>query len=274
MKVTYKTQTGNSYVVLANPVKTDVSAYDYISFWVYNDSSDTAIKVATLWGGYDVPKGVWTEIRISAAEINGTTDMNSVALSTSNISNFVFFISWADDIQVGESIYISSVTAGVNGVAKNVITNFKDNSSLSQVSVFWADACTASIDTTIKHEGEEASLKYTYNQEQNFNYIILNAPLNADVSAYDYIAFYVYNPTEHAFMIQPTWGEGVDVAANGWTLVKIDLAQFDAEKITDMSGAVVTKANIVNLPLCIYGTGFVAGESIYFSSFIAGNNAA
>jgi len=116
--------------------------------------------------------------------------MNSVALSTSNISNFVFFISWADDIQVGESIYISSVTAGVNGVAKNVITNFKDNSSLSQVSVFWADACTASIDTTIKHEGEEASLKYTYNQEQNFNYIILNAPLNADVSAYDYIAFF------------------------------------------------------------------------------------
>ena len=163
-------------------------------------------------------------------------------------------------------MYFSSLTAGKESVADDVIAKFESDADLNQVSLYWPDPQTLTIDTTVKYEGEAASLKFTYNQEQGWNYLILSAPVNCDMSKYDYIAFYVYNPTEHAFQIQPAWGTAVDVAANDWTLVKISLAEFAEGKIADMNGATLSANNITNTPLVIYGNGFVAGESIYFSS--------
>ena len=150
------------------------------------------------------------------------------------------------------------------------LISFATETDLENVGFYWDGPQTMALDTEVVAEGDTGSLKITYTQEQGWNYLLLKTPLVTDISLYDFIEFKVYNPTNNAFVIQPTWGTGVTVAANGWTDVRFLLTEFADGKITDMAGKPITAGNITNLPLCFYGDGFVADQAFYISSIEAG----
>ena len=107
---------GNTYVVLQAPIKSDVSEYDYISFWVYCDKAchiDILPATANV-----VEANTWTEIKITKDQLNTSQGFdgswNSINISASDISQMSFYFTWCDDYRAGDSIYISSITCGKN----------------------------------------------------------------------------------------------------------------------------------------------------------------
>ena len=120
----------------------------------------------------------------------------------------------------------------------------------------------------MSYESENGSLKVEFLSVQADNYVILDTPWIKDVSAYDYLVFRVYNPTKHTFSMGTTWAADTEIAAEGWTEVKIPVNLFGAAgSITDMSGAKLSATDISKLPLRIFGAGsFAIGECFYISA--------
>lgn len=139
----------------------------------------------------------------------------------------------------------------------------------------WGDS-SLSIDNTIKHGTDGGSLKYTINSvpEKGYDYLKLTAPYIKNITPYDYLNFYVYNPTSHDSTITLLWCGDTTLPAKQWTEVRFNRSLIEygqsGDGVTDWSGTRIPSTNITNLTFCLwFNKGFVAGESLYISSIKA-----
>ena len=273
LKVEFLSVQADNYVILDTPWIKDVSAYDYLVFRVYNPTKHT-FSMGTTWAAdTEIAAEGWTEVKIPVnlfGAAGSITDMSGAKLSATDISKLPLRIFGAGSFAAGECFYISSVFGGkaAEPIEKNVVLNFDKASALDRVTLHWGDPNKLSYDTSVKYEGEDGSLKVEFLSVQADNYVILNTPCIKDVSAYDYLVFRVYNPTKHTFSMGTTWAADTEIAAEGWTEVKIPVNLFGAAgSITDMSGAKLSATDISKLPLRIFGAGsFAIGECFYISA--------
>ena len=115
LKVTLVT-TNDNYIILKAPYNTDFSAYDYISFWVYN-AGNADFKMGTTWAADTIcVAGEWTQVIITKEmfEANKVKDMSSNVLTMADVTNLPLRIFGTSSLAAGDCFYISSVTAGNN----------------------------------------------------------------------------------------------------------------------------------------------------------------
>ena len=267
------------YITLNTPLNGgDFGDYDYISFWVYNTGSNN-ITVGTTWKADTVcAPGQWTEVKVTRAmfNTNKVTDVDGkIMCSMSSVTGFTLRV--FNNAAVGDCIYISSVTAGkdaVDTVAENVVTKFDNTNDLNRISLYWPTAHTVSIDNTVKHGDDNGSLKVTV-ATSGFNYISITNPYNTDMSAYDYVSFWIYNPGSTDFSCGTTWRADTVCAPGQWTEVKITKAMFEAGLASMNGGTAPTMANITNFVLRIdMNNNLAKGDVFYISSVRGGMNAA
>ena len=70
---------------------------------------------------------------------------------------------------------------------------------LENIGLFWEGPQTMEVVPEVSYEGEAGSVKFTYTQEQGWNYFILKTPLVTDISLYDYIEFSIYNNQKYKY---------------------------------------------------------------------------
>ena len=267
------------YITLNTPLNGgDFGDYDYISFWVYNTGSNN-ITVGTTWKADTVcAPGQWTEVKVTRAmfDTNKVTDVDGkIMCSMSSVTGFTLRV--FNNAAVGDCIYISSITAGkdaVDTVAENVVTKFDNTNDLNRIGLYWPTAHTVSIDNTVKHGDDNGSLKVTV-ATSGFNYISITNPYNTDMSAYDYVSFWIYNPGSTDFSCGTTWKGDTVCAAGQWTEVKITREMFEAGLASMNGGTAPTLANITNFVLRIdMNKNLAKGDVFYISSVVGGMNAA
>ena len=266
LKVTNAGQvaTGDSQITITNPINKDMSAYDYISFRVYN-ATGSDIQVGTWWNADTVCKaGEWTDIKI-------TVDMFKVGSITvdggmENVTNLRLRI--ITGLPAGGSIYISSVVGGMNPevdpvVGPEVVVDFNMSSDLDRLN---RNGYEISInkETTYIFGSETGSLKVKNPNDTatGDSTITLVSPLNADISAYDYVSFRVYNATGSEITVGSWWCCDTVCAPSAWTEIKV---------VNGQPGLTCTFANMANFQFR-FCTGLPAGGEIYISALTAGMN--
>ena len=118
----------------------------------------------------------------------------------------------------------------------------------------------------VKYDGEDGSLQIKALKD-DAGYLVISAPLMTDVSAYDYIEFYVYNPSEatSAARISEVWDDVFVVEPGTWERVRVDVSDIISGKIVDpFTSAKISATNVANI--CFYIREIAAGSSIYVSS--------
>ena len=161
-------------------------------------------------------------------------------------------------------------------VADNLAAKFETEQDLGNVRLYWTDPHALSIDTTVVHGEDKGSLKVTALVDgQGSNYIILTTPLNnGDFSEYDYISFWVYNPTEKEFAMGTAWAADTVCKPGEWTEVRITKAMFEAGSVTPDEGDALTMGNIAELRIRLMDAeNLVTGDYFFISSVTAGKNA-
>ena len=149
----------------------------------------------------------------------------------------------------------------------NTVDKFDYVHDLTRLSK-WGDS-TLSISKEIKHGSDLGSLEYKINSAHDYDYLTLKAPYLTDITSYDYIHFYVYNPTEHNATITLLWCGDTTLYANQWTEVIFTKSLIESG-VTDVQGHVIPSNNITNLSFVLwFNQGFEAGDALYFSSIEA-----
>lgn len=154
---------------------------------------------------------------------------------------------------------------GIKEVIPDKVTYFDEAFGTTEVKMYWQGPNKLSYDREVSYEGDEGngSLRVTAVGNQDWNYLVLS-PWITDVSAYDYLEFYVYNPTEHSFSIEPgNCGLATRCDPGVWTRVVMPTALFDAGDVRTVSDAVMKKTDIKNFAIRFYGFNFSAGD--YFN---------
>ncbi len=152
------------------------------------------------------------------------------------------------------------------------IMRFENSYDASKVSMFYNGYMEASVDTTVKHGDDLGSLKFTMTSKQDWNAIHLNLLELADISDYDYISFYVYNPTEHGLTVTLMWCGDTSIPANSWGEVRFATKLFDKGTVQDIDGNKYSKSEITTLPLVVYRGEWLVGEAFYISYIKVGKN--
>lgn len=126
-------QGGSEELALCNLQKEDVTAYDALSFYIYNDS-DSPVAFSLNWtspyGWITLPSRVWKEIFIDLSvyneNFNMAKDMRGT-LSKSNITGTPFIIECSDipKMKYYDSVYFSSIR-GVNYLGADGLKNLAE----------------------------------------------------------------------------------------------------------------------------------------------------
>lgn len=253
LKVTTANKTGDSAIVVTSPLNKDMSAYDAVAFRVYN-TTDSAIMVGTWWAAdTSCAPGQWTEVRITKEKINKGDVTGSSSMANVNELRIRFI----NGIPAGGVVYVSAVVGiYIEGeTPENAVVNFDHVADLDKVS---SGEYQLSIDKTIVYGEENGSLKVTAASKTGDTAITVTAPVNADMSEYDYVAFRVYNATESAIMVGTWWAADTACAPGKWTEIKL---------LPTMGLDGFSFANMANMKLRII-SGLPAGGVIYISSVV------
>jgi hypothetical protein len=125
----------------------------------------------------------------------------------------------------------------------------------------------ATYSTEVKYGGELGSVKITCSRDGD-GYFVLSNTLIKDVSKYDYIEFQVYNPSDSDIYIAVAWVKGVTIPAGEWGTVRVDVASYLNNAITDpWTGAVISATDITSTAFYIKNA--VVGDVVYISSIKA-----
>ncbi len=253
------TATGDSKIDVIAPLNTNISAYDYVSFRVYNATANT-ITVGSWWcADTNCAPGEWTEVKISKG-------MGMDGFSFDNMTNMKLRI--ISGLPAGGEIYISAVVAAMNPVVDpvagpEVVVDFNTENDLGRLS---GNGYELSINEEAAYiygtETGSLKVKNAGDTATGDSKIDVIAPLNKDMSAYDYVSFRVYNATANAINVGTWWGADTNCAPGEWTEVKIDRSVGLAGcSFADMSGL---KLRIIS--------GLPAGGEIYISAVMGGMN--
>ena len=274
LQVTYNQEQGWNYIQLNVPLIKDISEYDYITFNVYNPTANTW-EIGYCWGGNVAiqPNG-WTEVKwpvavFAAGGVDNVTDKDISGME------IVFY---GDGMVGGDSFYISSITLGKNApvvdIPDNLAAKFETEDDLLNVRPYW-DCHSLSIDTEVKHGDDKGSLKVTcLTDGQDSNYVILTTPLNdGNFEEYDYISYWVYNPTDVTFGMGVAWAADTEITPGEWIEVRIPRSAFDNGNVTPAGDGEVTMSSLAELRIRLMDAeGLMTGDYFYISSITAGMN--
>jgi hypothetical protein len=93
----------------------DVSSYDYIQFHVYNPNA-TEMYISTVWKAkFTIPAKDWGTVTLYVSDIKAGSIVDAIGgggtISATNITNVCFYVR---AMNLGESVYVSSIVAGNN----------------------------------------------------------------------------------------------------------------------------------------------------------------
>lgn len=174
-----------------------------------------------------------------------------------------------EDAVGNEKNYEYKVTAfpGIKEEIPDKITYFDEPFGTTQATMYWPGPNKIEYDSEIAYGDENGSLKVVAKGTQDWNYLLLSNPWLKDVSQYDYLEFYVYNPTEHPFMIEPGCsGLPMKCEPKEWSRIILPTSYITDGKCTQMSNAVIKTNNISNMPIRYYGFNMNAGEGFHVSA--------
>ena len=272
-----------NYVVLNMPNIKDVTPYDYITFNVYNPK-DFPITVQYCWGGEVVCQpNAWTEVKWTVAEL-----ANISYITQTDISGMEIYFSGTDEngsgaaMAEGDCLYFSSIKVGKNepapeqpAVADDIAMKFENEDDLARVRLYWNDCHSISIDTEMKHGDDLGSLKVTCNTDgQGSNYVILTTPYNdGNFEEYDYISYWVYNPTNVTFGMGVAWGADTVIAPGEWTEVRIPADLMNSGNVSHAGDGVCSMADVSELRIRLMDAeGLMTGDYFYISAVKGGKN--
>ena len=273
---------GTDYLILSKLIQKNVKAYDSLVMRVYN-ANDYEVYTGCAWFGDTVlAPNAWTEVVLSLSDLNTLGSHPSVQglkPTSANLENLSIRF-WNDyksnTLTAGSELYVSAMyadnrgTSGPSEVKDDVIAYYDEMWGASQGSFFWPDCNKQQYVTDVKYGNEAGSLKITcLKDKQDWNYYILNNPSITDVSKYDFIEFYVYNPTANDFLIQLLWCGDTTCKAGEWTLVRFPVSLIK-EGVTDVNNVKIPATDITNLSLCIWTKNMTKGDCIYFSQMKGG----
>ena len=245
LEVTTANKTGDSAIVITSPLNKDMSAYDAVAFRVYN-TTDSAIMVGTWWAAdTSCAPGEWTEVRITKEKINKGDVTGSSSMANVNELRIRFI----DGIPAGGVVYVSAVVGVKEPVVEpeqpedgsQIVVDFDNEEDLARLD---NGGYTLSIDTETVYGEEAGSLKVTTASKTGDSAITVTAPVNANMSEYDYVAFRVYNATESAIMVGTWWAADTNCDPGKWTEVKLlatmGLDGFSFENMANMKIRIIS----------------------------------
>lgn len=267
---------GTDYLILSKLIQRDVTAYDEMVLRVYN-ANDYPVYTGYAWFGDTVLEpNAWTEIVWSLKDVDEKGSHPSVAAlrpSSRNLENFSLRF-WDDfatnTVTAGSEFYISAMyvreqeVTGPSQVKDDVIMYFDEAWGALQGGFDRAVSYKQEFVTDVKFREEAGSLKITIQRAGDANCYILQNPSILDVSKYDFVEFYVYNPTQTTVGVQLLGCETVNCAAGEWTKVSFPVPQI-AESATDVNGIKISATDITNLAIRLHTANLALGDSIYFS---------
>ena len=276
---------GSNYVILTTPYNDgNFEEYDYISYWVYNPTNVT-FSMGVAWGAdTTIAPGEWTEVRISAELMNSgnVSHAGDGVCSMADVSELRIRLFDAEGLMTGDCFYISAVKAGKNEpapeeptIADDVAMKFENEEDLGRVRLNWDDCHTLSIDTEMKHGDDLGSLKVLCNTDgQGSNYVILTTPYNdGNFEEYDYISYWVYNPTNVTFSMGVAWGADTTIAPGEWTEVRISAELMNSGNVSHAGDGVCSMADVSELRIRLFDAeGLMTGDCFYISAVKAGMN--
>lgn len=271
---------GGDYLILSKLIQKDVSEYDELVLRIYN-ANDYPVYTGYAWFGDTVLEpNAWTELVWSLDDIDVKGSHPSVAAlkpTSKNLENFSLRL-WDDfatnTVTAGSEFYISAMFAkkqdvtGPSEVKDDVIMYFDEPWGYYQGISGHAIVYKLSHVTDVKYGEEAGSLKVTLQRGKEGNNYVLQNPAITDISNYDYIEFYVYNPNQASVALQIAGCDAVTCAPGEWTQVRFMVEQMK-EGATDANGFKVKMTDITNLAIYLNTSNLLAGESIYFSQMKA-----
>ena len=270
------------YLILTKLIQKDVSAYDELVVRIYN-ANDYDVFTGCAWFGDTVLEAnAWTEVVLSLEDLNNLGSHPAVAglkPTSQNLENLAIRF-WTDyttnTLEPGSELYISAMYARVQEITgpaevkEDVIAYYDEIWGSLQGGFYWGDCNKQEFVTDVKYGDEAGSLKITcLKDNQGWNYYILKSPSITDISKYDYIEFYVYNPTEKDFTIQLLWGGDTKCKAGEWTQVKFPVSLIK-NGIVDVNNKPIPATDIKDLTMCIWTTDMLKGDCFYFSQMRGG----
>ena len=304
LKVTWTTMgtdTSVAWLSFKNPAITDISAYDYVTFDVYNPSTKTGSIV--LQGADNstakvTSQGV-TTFRYSIADLfNGVAQYKdtstSTAINKTNVSGFSIKF-WKYDYNnqtsgtafgLGDSIWISPIRLEKAGetIDSTVTVNekvalfaaFSQKNWVEHSAVSSNNFITTKYSTTFAYStdyayGTEAgSLKATAGNTNGEIGVVVKNPMIRDISNYQYIVFRVYNPTDKDVSAGFWWCGDTKCKAGQWTEIKFDVkAYYEAGNTMAADSGNVSLTNAHSIVFRIMGA--TQGQSYYISNVYVTN---
>ena len=270
------------YLILSKLIQRDVTAYDELVVRIYN-ANDYEVFTGCAWFGDTVLEpNAWTEVVLSLEDLNNLGShpaVQGLKPTSANLENLAIRF-WTDyttnTLEPGSELYISAMYARVQEITgpaevkDDVIAYYDEIWGSLQGGFFWGDCNKQEFVTDVKYGDEAGSLKITcLKDNQGWNYYILKSPSITDISKYDYIEFYVYNPTEKNFTIQLLWGGDTVCKAGEWTQVKFPVSLINSG-VTDVNNKPIPATDITDLTFCIWTTDMLKGDCFYFSQMRGG----
>ena len=299
LKVTWTTMDDDTkYGALSfkNPAITDISAYDYVTFDVYNPTTKTGSIGFTGVAHNTVQvinQGV-TTIRFSIADYIGGTHnaeynngSDSSTIDKTNVSGFTFNF-WKYDYNnqtsgtsfgLGDSIWISPIRLEIAG--ETIDSTVTVNEKVALFAAFsqknWVEHCTVNSTAFIrKHNSSIAySTDYAYGNEAGSLKItssstesaaVIYNPMIRNISDYKYLVYRIYNPNSTDIQAGFWWCGDTVCKAGEWTEVKLDLTT--SPNLTNYNGTKMSLSNIEQVAVRIMNAN---GLSVYVSNVYVTN---
>ena len=270
------------YLILSKLIQRDVTTYDELVIRIYN-ANDYEVFTGCAWFGDTVLEpNAWTEVVLSLDDLNRLGShpaVQGLKPTSQNLENLAIRF-WTDyttnTLEAGSELYISAMYArvqeitGPSEVKDDVVAYYDEVWGSLQGGFFWGDCNKQEFVTDVKYGDEAGSLKITcLKDNQGWNYYILKNPSITNITKYDYIEFYVYNPTEKDFVVQLLWGGDTTCKAGEWTRVKFPVSLI-TNGVTDVNNKPIPATDITNLTMCIWTTDMLKGDCFYFSQMRGG----
>lgn len=287
-KVTFnnvKTLNNEAYFVIDNPAITDVSGYNYLEMWIYNDN-DFDASAGTAWAYDTVLKSKeWTRViwGVEDCGMEGKLDdwgnVCSTAekkISSANIIGaqlrFMGFPANTDGNPYPRGTFYISPMMGRYGKV-NEVAELDYASGAERVSVYQPDFYTGEYSTEKAYKDAEGSYKITMTAEPTVNkeiYLRLTDPLLCDVRAYDYLTLYIYNANNYDAKVGTIWASDQVLIKNSWNKIKFPVSIFTENNIFDIAnekpGQMLRPWNITGFTVRIFDFGENTTGTFYLSS--------
>lgn len=263
------------YLILSKLIQRDVSAYDELIIRIYNNNDYPVYTGYPWFGDTLLQPHTWTEIVWSLSDLDVYGSHPAVAAlkpTSKNLENFALRF-WDDfatnTVTAGSEFYISAMYAkkqdvtGPSEIKDDVIMYFDEPWGQHQGGPARASVYKQEYVTDVKFGDEAGSTKITLQRDHDATGYILKNPSITDITKYEYVEFYVFNPNTAEMYVNIN-GCSVTCKPGEWTQVRFNVADMEGN-ITDLNGFKVKLDNITNWSIWMGTDKFGIGESFYIS---------